>query len=118
MLSMLKLLTIVSLLSTSVWGNSIDDKVLKYEKKRIAKNPRIKLKDVKLFLKKDLKQDGWKGYVFDVALNVQGKDVNVKDIIFSNGTLIAPELINIKTNQSFKKVMYPKLDKRYFDKSF
>ena len=118
MLSMLKLLTIISLLSTSLLSSTLDDKILKYEKKRISKNKRIKLKDVKLFLEKDLKQDGWIGYVFDVSINIQGKDINVKDILFSNGKMIAPDLINIEYGQSFKKMMYPKLTSKYYDKRF
>ncbi len=118
MLSMLKLLTIISLLSTSIWAGSVEDKILKYEKRRISKNSQIKLKSLKLFFKKDLKQDGWVGYVFDIAIHMQGKDINIKDILFSNGTMIAPELINIKTKQSFKKMMYPKLSAKYYDKKY
>jgi thiol-disulfide isomerase/thioredoxin len=115
---MLKLLTIISLLSTSIWADKIEDKILKYEKKRISKNRSIKLKDIKLFLKKDLKQNGWIGYAYDVSLTIKGKDIRVKDILFSNGTMISPELIDIKTNQSFKKMMYPTLSLKYSDEEF
>jgi len=118
MLLMLKLLTIISLLGSSLFADRLTNTLIKYEKKRISQNKRIKLKDVKLYLKKDLKQSGWYGYVFDVAINVQRKDINVKDIIFSDGNMIATELINIKTKQSFKKMMYPKLSDKYFDKKY
>jgi len=118
MLSMLRLLMIVSLLITSLWSSNIDNTVTAYEKKRISRNSQIKLKSLKLFFKKDLKQNGWVGYVFDITINVKGKDINIKDMLFSNGTMIAPELISIKTKQSFKKMMYPKLSSKYYDEKY
>ena len=118
MLSMLRLLMIVSLLITSLWSSNIDNTVTAYEKKRISRNSQIKLKSLKLFFKKDLKQNGWVGYVFDITINVKGKDINIKDILFSNGTMIAPELMSIKTKQSFKKMMYPKLSSKYYDEKY
>ncbi len=123
MLLMLRLLMIISLLSSSVWADKIikktqelDKKILKFEKRRISKNRSIKLKSLKIFLKKDLKQNDWIGYVFDVGINVNGKDIKVKDILFTNGEMIAPDLINIKNSRSFKKNMYPKLTVEYYDK--
>ncbi len=118
MLSMLKLLTILSLLITSLNANKIEEEILKFEKNRISKNKRIKLKSIKLFFKKDLKQNGWVGYVFDLSLTVQEKDIKVKDILFSDGTMIATELISIKNRQSFKKIMYPKLTSKYYEDKF
>ncbi len=121
MLSMLKLLMIPSLLITSIWANKVEDQILKFEKNRISKNKRIKLKEIKLFLKKDLNQNGWVGYVFDLSIVIKGKDkkdIKVKDTIFSDGKMISPELINIKTRQSFKKMMYPKLSSKYYDKKY
>ncbi len=122
MLSMLKLLTIISLLSisfsTNLFAKTFEEKLIKFEKQRVARNPRIKINEVKLFFKKDLKQDGWVGYVFDIALEAKGKKINVKDMLFSNRKMIAPDLINIKNNISFKRLMYPKLDSKYYDKKF
>ena len=115
---MLRSLTIATLLSTSLFANSIDDKILKYEKHRVSRNPNIKVNDVKLFLKKDLNMNGWSGYVFDIDLTIDNKDRNLKDIIFSNGTLITTSLKNLNTNQSLTKLMYPTLSFKYYDKKF
>jgi hypothetical protein len=108
----------ISLVGSNLYADKIEDKILKFEKTRISKNKRIKLKDIKLFFKKDLNQGSWKGYVFDVTISVQKKEINIKDIIFSDGVMIAPELINIDTKQSFKKIMYPTLDVKYYNREY
>jgi hypothetical protein len=111
---------IVTLLSTSVFANSKTEKLLlKFEKNRVDKSlKRVngKLNNLKIVLKKDLKQDGWYGYAINLDFTVQGKKLSQKDFLFTNGKLIAPELINIKTKRSFKDMMYPKLSNKYFSK--
>jgi len=118
--SMLKLLTILSLLNISLLANEkIDADILKYEKRKISsilKRQKIELNDVTVALKKDLKQDGWYGYVFNLTFTVKGKKLTQKDTLFTNGSLISPELINMKTKRPFKDMMYPTLSKKYFDK--
>lgn len=114
----LRSLTIASLLSSALFASSIDDKVLKYEKNRISSDKRIKLKDLKLNFKKDLKIDGWVGYVYDVSLNINGKDMAIKDTIFSNGKMITAELKNLRNNMSYKRLMYPTLSYKYYDDSY
>ncbi len=118
---MLKSLTIASLLSSSLVANNTkaDNELLDYEKKRVesfVKRVNGKLNSVEIVLKKDLQKDGWYGYAFNLDLNVRGKDVNQKDFIFVNGDIITPELINIKTNRSYKDMMYPTLSKKYLSK--
>lgn len=119
-LSMLKLLTIASLLSTSLYASKqIDESILKYEKRKIAsilKRQKIELNDVTIALKKDLNYDKWYGYVFDLTFTVKGKQLTQKDTLFTNGDLITPELIDAKTKRSFKDMMYPKLGKEFFNK--
>ncbi len=119
-LSMLKLLTITILLSTSLFSSTeIEKKILKFEKQRVTqslKRMNGKLTSLKLVLKKDLKQDGWIGYTYDLKFNIQGKSLGQKDVIFSNGKLISFDLISAKTKRSFKTVMYPTLGKEFFNK--
>lgn len=121
-LLMLKLLMVVSLLSTSLIANkTIDEKILQFEKNKITsilERQQITLNDVSIILKKDLKQDGWYGYVFNLTFTVKGKVINQKDTLFTNGDLISPELINTKTKMSYSDLMYPKLSKEYFDKKY
>lgn len=119
---MLKLLTITSLLSisftTTVSAKTLEEKLLKYEKQRVGRNPNITVNSVKLAFQKDLKQDGWKGYLYNINVDVKGKKVDAKDMIFSNGKFIASDLTNIETKISFKRLMYPTLGAKYYDKKF
>lgn len=116
----LKLLMTITLLSTSLIANkTIDENILKYEKRKIGsilKRQNIELNDVSIILKKNLQQDGWYGYVFNLTFTVKGKTLSQKDTLFTNGDLITPELINAKTKRSFKDLMFPKLSDKYFSK--
>lgn len=115
-------LTIISLLSTNLLlaDAKIDNKVISFETKKIkhlvSRNHKVKLHSMELVLKKDLQQDGWFGYVFDLDLEANGQRGNQKHYVFSNGSMSAPDLINMKTKRSFKDLMYPKLSKEYFSK--
>jgi len=120
-LSMLKLLTILSLLSISLYANEkIDKYILEYEEQKIntlLQQQNILLDDVSIALKKDLKENGWYGYVFNLTFTVKGKTLTQRDTLFTNGRLITPELISVRTNRSFKDSLYPTLDASYFDQS-
>lgn len=115
----LKLLMITTLLSISLFGNKeIDKNILEYEKRKISnilKRQNIELNDVSIVLKRDLKQDSWFGYVFNLTFTVKGKQITQKDTLFTNGSLITTELINAQTNRTFKDMLFPKLTKKYFD---
>jgi hypothetical protein len=104
-------------LTSNLFAKDLDEKLLKFEKRRISKNSQIKLKDIKLSFKKDLK-NGWFGYVYGISVTIKGKNIDAKDIIFSNGDMISPDLINLKNNISFKRLMYPILDEKYYKKRF
>jgi protein-disulfide isomerase len=112
---------IATLLNISLFANkTIDKNILDYETSKISsilKRQKIVLNDVNIVLKKDLQQNGWYGYVFDLAFTVKGKELTQKDTLFTNGDLITSDLTDIKTQKSFKDMMYPKLSKKYFDKS-
>jgi len=119
-LLMLKLLMMISLLSTSLFANiKMDELILKYEKRRVTsvlKRQNIKLNDISITLKKDLKYNGWYGYAFNLSFKVKDKVINQKDFLFTDGTLIAPDLLNLKTKRSLKDKMYPTLSKKYFSR--
>jgi len=114
-------LTILSLLSLSITNLSaktLEEQLIKYEKQRVARNPNVKINSINLHFKKDLKHDGWIGYVYNINVEVKGKKVDAKDTIFSNGSLITSSLTNLKTKIDYKRLMYPTLTKKYYDKKF
>lgn len=108
-------LALSAILGTSLFAN--DNLVLEYEKKRVSQNPNIKVKDIKISTKKELTIPGWTGYILDIEAVVQGKDIKAKDFLFTNGTHISPELIDIKTMQSLKDSIVPNLTDKYYTKS-
>jgi len=118
--STLKSLTIISLLSTSIFADSqIDEKVISFETKKIKsiikRNPMVELYSMDMVLKKEIK-DGWNGYAFDLDLKANGKRGNQKHYVFSNGDMMASDLIDMKTKRSYKGIMYPTLTKDFFNK--
>ena len=110
-----KIVSFSILLSASLFAN--DSVILEFEKTRITQNPNVKVNDIKINTKKELPLAGWNGYILDVQANVQGKDINAKDILFSNGEYIALQLIDAKTGKSLKDLVTPNLSDKYHDKS-
>ncbi|WP_323590359.1 DsbA family protein [Aliarcobacter butzleri] len=110
-----KILSLSVILSASLFAN--DSTVVDFEKKRVAQNPNVKVKDVKVNVKKDLPLAGWNGYILDVEAIVQEKSLKVKDILFSNGDYIALDLIDAKTGKSLKDLVTPNLTSNYYDKT-
>lgn len=118
MLSTIKILMIsVFVLSSSLIAADIDTKVLEFEKKRFSKNKRIKLNNISINTKKSMPIKGWFGFIIDVDASMAGNDVKAKDIVFSNGDVIAPELFDSKTGMSFKDLMDPTINSKYYDKA-
>lgn len=119
-LLMLKLSIVTTLLSTNLFSNTnLEDQLIKFEKQRVSKSlQRVggELKKVDLVFKKDLKQDGWVGYTFNLEFEVQKKQLSQKDTLFSDGKNVTMDLINLKNKRSFKTIMYPTLDKKFFSK--
>jgi protein-disulfide isomerase len=106
-----------SLIASSLFANATDEAIIKFEKMRFSKNSQIKVKDIKINVKKDLPVKNWKGYIVDVIAEVQGKELKAKDIVFSNGEVVTPELLDIKTGRSLKDMMSPNLSAVYYNKS-
>lgn len=116
-MKLIKLLSVGTLLASVLFANdSIDNSVLEFEKKRFSKNKRIEIENVKINLKKKMPQIGWYGYIIDLDAKMAGNPVKAKDIVFSNGDVIAPELYDIKTGMSLKDLMTPSLTKEYYNK--
>ena len=117
-LLMLKLSIVTTLLSTSLFSNTnLEEQLIKFEKQRVSKSlQRVggELKKIDLVFKKDLKQDGWIGYTFNLEFEVQKKPLSQKDTLFSDGKNVTMDLINLQTKRSFKTIMYPTLDKKFF----
>lgn len=115
-----KKISVAVALSTLIAGSLFanDDIVLDFEKKRMAQNPNVKIKSIKLNSKKELDEvNSWSGYIFDIEAVIQGKDIKAKDILFSDGKVVAPDLIDAKTGKSLKDSVTPAMTEKYYDKT-
>ncbi len=111
-----KILSISILIASSLYASN-DENILEFEKTRISQNPNVEVKNIKINTKKELPLNGWYGYILDVEANVQGKSINAKDILFSDGKYISLELIDSETGKSLKDLVTPNLTDNYYDKS-
>lgn len=110
-----KILSVSILLTASLYAD--DNAIIEFEKKRISQNPNVQIKDVKINTKKELPLAGWSGYILDVEANVQGKVINAKDILFSDGKYISLELYDATNGKSLKDLVTPNLTDKYHDES-
>ena len=110
-----KLIVLVTFISLSLSANELDKKVLDFEKNRFSNNSRIEIVDLSVNMKKQLPSKNWYGYIIDVNVKMAGKDVKAKDILFSNGEVVATELFDMKNGDSFKDFMTPNLTNKYYD---
>ena len=112
---MLKSLSILIILVSSIFANAqIDKKALDYAKKKFSTNDRVQIKEISIGMKKEF-EEGWYGYILEIGAQVDGRNVRAKDVIFTNGTLVSSELINISNNNSYKDIMKPLLSEKYYN---
>ena len=112
-----KVLTLAVLLTSSLFANVSDDNVIKFEKKRIAQNPNVEIKNITINMKKELPVKGWYGYILDVEAKVEDKIINAKDIVFSDGRYISLDLLDSTNGNSLKDFLTPSLTSKYYDKT-
>ena len=117
-----KLATAVALVSASLAtslfaSKAVDDKVIAYEKQRFLTNQGLKLQEVNISTKEALPVKGWYGYVLQIKANVPGRGiVGGQDMLFSNGEAVTMELIDMKSGNSFKELLTPKVSIKYYKK--
>ncbi len=110
----LKLLTIIALLSNiSLYALSpipaeqaMDNQVIEFIQKSIVANENYTVDQVSIFKKEPMpNMDKWWIYFVNINLNLTkqaGKKVTVNDIIFTNGTLVSKDFLQLNTAQSLK----------------
>lgn len=115
MKNLAKILMISSLAGLSLFAS--DKLVIDFEKQRLSQNPNVKIKNIKVFYKKELEAKGWYAYILDINASIQNKNMNVKDTIFSDGKNVATDLFDISTGKSLKDSVVPNLNEAYYKKS-
>ncbi len=117
MINFLKAILVVTIFSVSLNADSIDTKIIEFEKNRFSKNKRIEIQKVSISTKKDLPIKSWSGYIIDIEALMANRVVKAKDIVFSDGEIISSELFDLETGKSYKELMTPTLTSNYYDKT-
>jgi len=104
---MLRLLSII--LISSVFANAAtattEQKLINFINKAISTGRGYKFKKAEVIHEEVVPTNkDWKAYFLKIDLQIPSKkkNISVKDIIFSNGTLISKDFININTGRSIK----------------
>lgn len=118
MINLKNIIMIFSISAITLCAANFDDKIISFEKNRLSNNARVEIKEIKINTKKRMQApiSNWYGYILDVSAKVNDKDINAKDIIFSNGVIVTSELLDLKTGKSLKDLLQPKLESKYYTK--
>lgn len=103
------------LLATSLFAN-IETNIVNFEKNRLSKNPNVKIENISVSDTKKLAQTNWTGYILNIKGEVQGKSIEVKDILFSDGEVIATDLYSLETGKALKTLVTPDITENYYKK--
>lgn len=112
---MLKLSIASTILLSSISLQANDKQILDFEKDRLSKNTKLKIKEVKINLKQKTSVKNWDAYVFNIKADFSGKQVDAKDILFSDGKVVAADLFFITNGASLKDEITPKLSTKYYE---
>jgi protein-disulfide isomerase len=115
MLKKMMYIAAATLLGVTLHAKAVDSEIIEFEKKRFEANKQIVLKNVELYFKQELDLKNWSAFILNIDAVYQGQDVRFKDVLFSNGEYVTPELIDLKSGRSLKSSIAPELDESFYD---
>lgn len=116
---MLKLL-MIGLSSNLIFATQIDDKVLKFLSKSVQATKSYTIKNISLTGNQDIEiMPGWKVYFVQIDLDLVGKNksITITDKIFTNGDIVARDLLDLNTVKSLKNSFVPGFDEKFYNDS-
>ena len=123
MLSMLRLLSITLLLSSFAHAITVEKSIENFIKKYQGHRPGVILKEVKTRASVPVPgHTKWRMYLVDIKADVKNKAgvsriIKITENVFSDGKLIAPNLIEISTDQNMKDISAPKMKRKFYRKA-
>ena len=113
---MSKLLMSTIAVSTVLNAGISDSELINYFKRFIVKNPSVKVVGVEVLdIRKIPEHPGWEAYLTDMKLKFNQKDVDAPQIVFVNGSLASPMLVDIKSGKNYSKELKPKVPLSMYD---
>ena len=115
---MLKLL-IIALSVNILFAGAIEEKVLEFLSKSTRATKNYKIKDIKIESSQNLPDiNDWRVYFIKIDLELVDKNrsITVSDKIFTNGKLVAKDLIDINTGRSIKSDFVLNFDEKFYNR--
>ncbi len=113
---MSKLLMITALITTTVQAKVSNDELISFAKRYIISKPSIKVESLDVLEVVKIKDmEGWEAYLTVMNLEYQGKKLSAPQIIFINGDLATPVLMNRKKNINYAKELRPTVPESLYD---
>ena len=115
---MSKLLMISLLITATVQAKMSDNELKSFYKRFIISKPSIKINKIDVLeIVKIKEMPGWEAYLTVMNLEYQGKKLSAPQILFVNGDLATPVLMNRKTNINYAKELRPTVPNSLYDDS-
>lgn len=112
-----KILLGLAVFSSALLASNADDKIVDFFKNHIA-SKNLKIKSVKLKSSKDLKQiPNWRVYFLDIEANLKNKDINITEVVFSNGEYFTRDLISLNDGEDLRNEVGMDAKNSLYDKS-
>lgn len=90
--------------------------LLKYIKKNVVKNPRVKVKGITVIEQKTHKDlPGWTILLTTMNLDYQGQTINAPETIFIKDGLMTGQLVNMKTGRNYRSEIKPTVPESMYD---
>lgn len=115
-MKILKIVTIGLVMAGALFASSnIDQKVINFEKQRFMSHKNLALTKVDIVKKAKVPHGKWYGYILSIQANIPGRGlVSGHDTLFSDGDVVTPKLVNMKTGDSFKSLLSLKVTSVYY----
>jgi len=122
MLSMLKLLATIVLLSSALLGADLNKKVEDFLEKSFKQNPNIIALNVKVVDRIVMQTPaGWDALIVTIDATLKGasknREIKQKMVWFTNGDIITKELTNLNTGASLADSVTPSLKAHHYKKA-
>ncbi|MFT7823173.1 MAG: DsbA family protein [Sulfurimonas sp.] len=115
---MSKLLMSILIVTLSLNAETVpsEKELLKYIKRNVVKNPRVKVNGITVIEQKTHKDlPGWTVLLTTMNLVYQGKKINAPETIFIKEGLITGRLANVKTGRDYRKEIKPTVPESMYD---
>ncbi len=118
-MSLMLKLSSIAILSSGLFASN-EVQVLDFLKKNMAMNDGVSIKNISIKESQKLKDiPSWNAYFINLNLHVKSekKDVNITDIVFSNGEYFAKDFVSFKSGRSIKSTLSPSADAKLYKAS-